>query len=76
MKYHNAKAISPVIKAYIVSYTGSCRVQLLDCYLKMAAKIPAISWISATLPTNKPVIISLKNTMNKIIPSTTIVLIF
>ena len=34
MKYHNAKAISPVIKADIISSTGSCRAQLLKDYLK------------------------------------------
>ena len=32
MKYHNAKAISPVINACIILYTSSCRVQLLDVY--------------------------------------------
>lgn len=29
MIYHNVKAISPVIKAYIIVSTGSCRAQLL-----------------------------------------------
>lgn len=76
MRYHNAKAISPVINAVITICTGSCRAQLLNDYLKIAPNIPAISCSIAIPPTNMPVTISLKKTMNKIIPSTIITHIF
>ena len=76
MMYHNAKAISPVIKAVIVISTGSCRAQLLDCYLnmsKIAPKIAPMTCSRARPPTTIPETISGRKTMIKIIARTTIV---
>ena len=76
MKYHNAKAISPVINFVIIVCTISCRAQLLDGYLNMsriAPKIAPMTCSKARPPTTIPETISGKKTIIKIIPRTTIV---